>query len=205
MTSLLASPIALDRAALERFRHHDPRVFERVVAATHPAAFGLARRICGSAALAEDAMQSAFLDVWRRASTYDPAVGSLSAWVMSIVRNRSIDTVRRAAVHERRRSHDGQLLDGLPSEREVLNDVIEGDEARTIQTLLNTLPPSQRRVIELGFMAGLSQSEIALHLGVPLGTVKSRRRLGLHRLRLGLDAAAAPEAGCRTEATPETP
>jgi RNA polymerase sigma-70 factor (ECF subfamily) len=175
-----------ERGTIERFRQHDPRAFEEIVDATSSAAYALARRICGNTGLAEDAMQNAFLDVWRRAATYDPAIAPVSSWVMCIVRNRSVDAVRRVAVHHRRRAHEEWLADAVAPD-DVCEQVIRDDQARNVDAAMAVLSEVHRHVIELSYSAGLSQSEIAAQLRLPLGTVKSRVRLGLCQLRRHFD------------------
>lgn len=173
---------------LERFRRGEPAAFAEVFAATAPAAHALARSICRNATLAEDALQNAYLDVWRSASDYDLSKGPITTWVMRIVRNRSIDILRRVDVHERRRADDAWLVT-LPADDDPLEDAIAADAARTVHGALQALPAAQRRVVELAFVAGLSHTEIAASLQVPVGTVKGRMRLGLSRLRNELPVA----------------
>ena len=177
---------------LERFRCGDPVAFEAVYDTTVRAAHEIARRICRDPALADDALQNAYLDAWRSARNYDPAAGTIATWVTRIVRNRSIDTLRRVAVHERRRAGEEWMIE-LPARGELVEQVILADSARSIHTALRTLPDEQRRVIKLAFIGGLSHSEIAACTGAPIGTVKGRMRLGLSRLRDAL--LAEPDQG----------
>lgn len=124
-------------------------------------AYRLALRILRDPALAEDAVQDAFLAVWRTATTYRPDRAKASTWLLTLVHRRAVDLVRR-------------------------------EERRRVQAALARLAPDQREALELAYYGGLSQSEIAERLGVPLGTVKSRMFSGLARLRdsLGSDIAA---------------
>ena len=173
---------------LERFRRGEPAAFAEVFAATAPAAHALARSICRNATLAEDALQNAYLDVWRSASDYDLSKGPITTWVMRIVRNRSIDILRRVDV-TRSAPRGRRVARHAARRRRPLEDVIAADAARTVHGALQALPAAQRRVVELAFAAGLSHTEIAASLQVPVGTVVGRMRLGLSRLRNELPVA----------------
>jgi len=158
-------------------------------------AFGIARRITADDVLAEDVVQDAFLGAWRGADRYVEGRGSVKTWLLSIVHHRAIDVVRR-----RRPTGD------LPAEDEakpvpavltlpdVWGEVAERLDRETVGSALATLPDAQREALELAYWGGLSQSEIADRLGVPLGTVKSRVRLALVALRrqLGPRVAEGP-------------
>lgn len=178
-----ATAAPLSPGAIERFRRGDPAAFELVFDVTAPAAHALARGICRNPAVMEDALQNAYVDVWRSASGYDPAMGSVATWVLRIVRNRSIDALRRAGVHERRRAGDAVHLELVAEGPGLLDQVLLTEGARDVRAALGVLAPVQRRVLELAFVGGLSQTEIADRLGVPLGTVKSRTRRALSLLR----------------------
>lgn len=147
-------------------------------------AFGLAYRILGERGTAEDIVQEAFLAVWRRSSSFQADRGSARAWLMSIVHNASID--RRRGRH-RRELTDVPLDDlafKLETDAEDTFDVVsERMEAEHVRAALGGLPPEQREAIELAYFGGLTQQEIATRTGTPLGTVKSRMRLGLLKLR----------------------
>jgi RNA polymerase sigma-70 factor (ECF subfamily) len=142
-------------------------------------AYGLALRIVRDAALAQDAVQDAFLAAWRTAASFDPARGKASTWLLMIVHRRAVDVVRR---EDRRR---GETLDDapIPSGDETDEEAFVRDERRRVQAALQVLSDNEREAIELAYYGGLSQSEIAERLGVPLGTVKSRMFAGLARLR----------------------
>jgi RNA polymerase sigma-70 factor (ECF subfamily) len=133
--------------------------------------------------MAEDVTQEAFLSIWRSRLRYDQSRGSVRTWVLGIVHNRTIDALRRGAVHERRR----ETLDGVEERHEapVRTDVeaARREEARSVRSALDTLPDEQRRTIELAYFGGFSHSQIAELLDEPIGTVKGRMRLGLDKLR----------------------
>lgn len=153
-------------------------------------AYRLAVRIVRDPALTEDAVQDAFLAVWRTAASFQPDRGKASTWLLTLVHRRAVDLVRR----EERRSTE--LLDetiDVPVAPERTDELAATrEERRRVQAALAQLAPDQREALELAYYGGLSQSEIAARLGVPLGTVKSRMFSGLGKLRdlLGSDVEA---------------
>ena len=142
-------------------------------------AYGLAFRILRDAALAEDAVQEAFLAVWRSADAYKRQRAKPSTWILTVVHRRAVDLVRR---EERRR---GEPLEAAPEPTTAPadEDVTLRDRRAAVQAALTALPGDQRQALELAYYGGLTQSELAERLGVPLGTVKSRMFAGLGRLR----------------------
>ena len=144
------------------------------------AAFGLAFRVIRDEALAEDAVQEAFLAVWRGASRFIPERAKASTWIMTLVHRRAVDLVRR---EERRRA------DPLPEYETEAGGPSAADSAwlrlerERVQDALRKLPDQQREAIELAYYGGFTQSELAERLGEPLGTIKSRMFTGLARLR----------------------
>lgn len=165
----------------------EPAAFDVLYRRHGAAAFALARRMLGSQARAEDAVQEAFISLWRTARRYDSARGSVRSWLLGIVRNRSIDALRGLDVHQRRRIEMENFEDRVATLDETEGDFVSREQARSVQSALATLPRDQRRVLELAYFGGWTQTEIAEHLELPLGTVKSRARLGLKKLRCGLD------------------
>lgn len=148
-----------------------------------PRAYGLALRIAGDASSAQDAVQEAFLRVWLRARSFDPARGSAASWVLGIVRNAVLDQLRSAGAHERalRRAADAALVSCAPERAEPRMELAESGSA--LRDALARLPEAQRRMLEVAYFQDLSHVEIARRFGVPLGTVKTRIRDGLIRLR----------------------
>jgi RNA polymerase sigma-70 factor, ECF subfamily len=159
----------------------------------HRQAIGLAYRIVGDLGDAEEVVQEVFLAAWRSGHTYDASRGSTHTWILSMVRNRSIDLLRA-----RRRRPVQPLAEGVdpPDTSDVPAQAVSNVDAETARVALDSLPPEQKQVIELAYFAGLSHSEIAAQLAAPLGTVKGRIRLGLDRLRVAMgvqqDALSAP-------------
>ncbi len=173
----------------------DDELITRVVARDHRAlmalydrhgrmAFALAYRVLGDAQAAEEVVQDAFLQVWRRAKTFDPARGSgARAWLLTIVRNRAVDGLRRRS---------GRLREATPLEDVEATaastapgpwaEVSSGPDRERVRAAVAELPREQQDAIRLAYFDGLSHGEIADRTGIPLGTVKGRVRLGLRKL-----------------------
>ena len=158
-------------------------------------AYSLAYRILEDRGAAEDVVQDAFVSAWRRAVSFQPGRGSVRTWLLSIVHHRAIDRLRGTPGRARR--------DGPLDEAQVDRVVAVEDPWREVETTLQrdalkrglaTLPEEQRRTIELAYFGGYTQTEIAGVMGVPVGTVKGRIRIGLQKLR-GLLAGAGVEQG----------
>ena len=142
-------------------------------------AYRLALRVVRDAALAQDAVQDAFLTAWRTASGFDPRRGSVSTWLLTLVHRRAVDVVRR---EDRRR---GSPLDDAPvASGDATDETAETRELRRdVQAALQELSALEREALELAYYGGLSQSQLAERLGIPLGTVKSRMFTALATLR----------------------
>jgi RNA polymerase sigma factor (sigma-70 family) len=155
--------------------------------------YALAMRITADGSLAEDAVQEAFLGVWRNAARFSSVRAAGRTWILAIVHHRSIDAVRR-----RRPTNELPDSDATPPRSLVMPDVwpeIAGRlDREAIRRGLAGLPVAQREAIELAYYGGLTQQEIAARTGAPLGTVKSRVRLGLLALREALLPESAGEA-----------
>ena len=153
-------------------------------------AYGVALRILRDPGLAEDAVQEAFLAVWRQAATYDPARGKASTWILMLVHRRAVDLVRRE-----------QRFNALPAELETaappipVGSVDEDAAVRAtrleVHAALLTLSDVEREVLGLAYWGGLTHSQIATALGIPLGTVKSRTSGALAKLRDALRESTA--------------
>jgi RNA polymerase sigma factor (sigma-70 family) len=162
-------------------------------------AYGLALRILRDAALAEDAVQEAFLTAWRRADTFMPERAKASTWLLTLVHRRAVDLVRR---EERRRAEPLEAAEEHAGEAPAEDAVWLRYERERVQAALRRLPDQQREALELAYYGGFTQSELAERLGQPVGTIKSRMFSGLGRLR---DLLAEPEPGERTwEPRPST-
>ncbi len=153
-------------------------------------AFSLAYRITGNRGAAEDVVQESFLGLWRSTSSYERTRGSVRSWVLGIVHHRAVDNLRRSIVHSSRRASDEGLEERFASKDRTDVDVARAQEAREVRGALESLPPDQRKVIELAYFGGFTHSEIATMLEAPIGTIKGRMRLGLEKLRGRLDGLA---------------
>jgi RNA polymerase sigma-70 factor (ECF subfamily) len=143
-------------------------------------AYGLAYRILRDAALAEDAVQDAFLTVWRTASRFLPERAKASTWILTLVHRRAVDVVRR---EERRRAESLDVVPEQESGEATDETAWLRFERERVQEALRQLPDQQREALELAYYGGFTQSELAERLGLPLGTIKSRMFAGLSRLR----------------------
>jgi RNA polymerase sigma-70 factor (ECF subfamily) len=181
-----------DEEVMQLVQGESARAFELLYERHGGAAFSLAYRMVGNRVTAEDITQEAFLSIWRSRLRYDQARGSVRTWVLGIVHNRAIDALRRGTVHERRR----ETLDGVEERYEAPErtdvEAARREEARSVRTALDTLPAEQRRTLELAYFGGFSHSQIAEMLGMPIGTVKGRMRLGLEKMRGQLAEGFAP-------------
>jgi RNA polymerase sigma-70 factor (ECF subfamily) len=175
-------PDRTDEDLIDHACEGDTRAFAIVVDRHAGAAFSLAIRICGNRAMAEEVVQEAFLSLWRTLERYDRHRGSFRSLLLSAVHHRAIDALRRESSRTQTVSDDcgsRQIEEPLQTAEEIERR----DEARDIQVALGSLPDEQRQVIELAYFHGLSQSQIAEQLGLAIGTVKGRVRLGLAKLR----------------------
>jgi RNA polymerase sigma-70 factor, ECF subfamily len=170
-----------DRECLRRVQAGESNALAELYDRYTPLLYPVVLRILRSAADAEDALQDAWVQVWKRAASYDPRRGTVAAWLVTVARTRAIDRYRSAASRGRAESSVDPEPAGAPPDptsnaaRAQLRDRVSGALAQ--------LSPEQRRVLEIAYFQGLSQSEIAERLEAPLGTVKSWTRQGLTRLR----------------------
>lgn len=155
--------------------------------------FSVSLRVLHDAQLAEDVVQEVFLRLWRQPASFDPGRGRFISWLMSVTRNRALDELRR--VSRRNRSEDQEEDESSPLDSVATTDRMDdpalGAELReqreAVRMAMTRLPPEQRRAIELAYFSGLTQAEISDVTGDPLGTVKTRIRLGMRKLRDALD------------------
>jgi RNA polymerase sigma-70 factor (ECF subfamily) len=162
----------------------DPEAFEVFYDRHGGVAYSLAYRIVGEKAAAEDVTQEAFISIWKSGARFDRARGSVRSWMLSIVRNRAIDALRsRAGKAPKLSFDDDAILEQRPSGELTDAEAMRRETATELRGALGELPGEQSKVIELAYFGGFSQSEISRMLGVPLGTVKGRMRLGLEKIR----------------------
>ena len=175
-----------DEALLQRLaRGTDDQALSELYDRYQGLMYGLALRITRDPALAQDAVQEAFVGVWRNASRYSGSKASVRTWILSIAHHRAIDVIRR------RRATSPIPEDDAPGAAfttpDVWPEVAQAMDADAVRRALGALPEAQRQAIEMAYFAGLTQTEISDRTGAPLGTVKSRVRLGLIQLRRELE------------------
>ena len=174
-------PRISDEGLLERLAGGDEAALSELYDRYQAQMYGLALRITNDTSLAEDAVQEAFLGIWRNAARYSASKASVRTWLLSIAHHRAIDSIRRRrATSPLPETEDGA---GLPSAPDVWPEVARASDRDAVLAAIAQLPPEQRAVIELAYFGGLTQTEIARQAAIPLGTVKSRSRLGLRQLR----------------------
>ena len=168
---------------IARIAAGDRDAFSRFYDLLAPTAFGLIRRVLRDPEAAAEVLQEVFWQVWREAPQYDAGRGSPEAWLVMRAKTRAIDRLR--SIRRRDRTFVAPVDESVArsSEEPAENPAVVAEDRSLIQTALAQLPEPQRRVIEMAFFEGLTQSEIAIRLREPLGTVKTRARLGLERLR----------------------
>ena len=185
-------PETRDRDLIERLLGGDEDAFRGLFHRYAPSAKALAQRVVRQSHLAEEIVQEAFMAVWRNPGAYDGQRGSVRSWLMGMVHHRAVDLVRREEAHQRRA--EAAIPQALEEEAdhadEVVQQLAKPAEHRIVRAALAELPFEQRRVLEMMYFDGLSQSQIAEQTGIPLGTVKSRTLLGMRRMR---DALAEVE------------
>ena len=161
----------------------DQTAFAKFYDLTSRAVFSVVLRILGDHAMAEEVTHDVYLQVWNQAASYSAERGTPFAWLMTIARSRAIDRLRST----RYRKRENESLDtviGYAAQTEDPEEAsIFAERRRLVRRALQSLSADQRQVIEIAYFSGLSQSEIAERLGIPLGTVKTRMRIGLMRLR----------------------
>lgn len=186
-----------DRELLALARENDADAFEVIYDRHSTAAYSLAHRMCGTRGMAEDVVQEAFLSFWRRLERYDASRGEVRSWLLGIVHNSAIDRLRQSHAHDRRRTSSDGIEDRLEAPERTDLEVQQREQVTEVHTALQALPPEQRRVIELAYFDGLTHSQIASRLELPVGTIKGRMRLGLTKLAGLLAPAdrAVPGAG----------
>ena len=160
----------------------DQVAFETVYDRVAPAVFGLVLRVLRDAAQSEEVAQEALLEVWRTAGRFDPERGQAMAWVMTIAHRRAVDRVRSERAAAQREARAASSADP-PRADEVAETVASSLEAERVRHCLDGLTGAQRESITLAYYSGLSYPQVASALGVALGTVKTRIRDGLRRLR----------------------
>jgi RNA polymerase sigma-70 factor (ECF subfamily) len=180
-----------DRLDLELHRRlgsGDRAAFEDLYRRYAPPAYALALRVTGQDALAQEVVHDSFLALWRAPEAYDAARGPFRTFFLSLVHHRAVDAVRREE-RLRRRAERASNLEPRTGEDvadEIVEDAYLVERRREIREALQTLPPDQRRVVELAYFGGYTQARIAEELGIPVGTVKTRTLAAMRKLRRAL-------------------
>jgi RNA polymerase sigma-70 factor (ECF subfamily) len=184
-----AEPIDHVGELLQRIAGGDQTAFARLYDMLSPRAFGLILRVLVDRSQSEEVLQEVFLEVWQSASRFAPNRGQGRSWVLTIAHRRAVDRVRSSQASTNRDVRAGLrdldvAHDGVAEQAELR---IEGER---VATALSTLPDAQREALTLAYYGGYSQSEIAALMGAPLGTIKTRMRDGLSRLRAEMGVTA---------------
>jgi RNA polymerase sigma-70 factor (ECF subfamily) len=161
----------------------DPATFARIYDEHGPGVYGAALRVLGNPATAQDVAQDVFLRLWRRPGAFDARRGDLGAYLRLMARGRATDRLKIAS------GRDAPRVEAEPAAR-----FERDEEAGTVRAALGALPEPQREAVVLAYWGGLTADEIAARAGVPLGTAKSRVRLGLQRMRGALEGEHGAEA-----------
>ena len=164
----------------------DVAAFEQLYDRHAPILYALLLRMLASPEDAQEVLQEAFVKAWNDASRYDPGRGSELAWLISITRSRGIDRIRSRKVRgerEKDAARDNSIRSAAVDGMAAVESVVAGEEQRAVRAALAEIPEAQRQALELAYFDGLSQSEIAGKLGVPLGTIKTRMQLGMRKMR----------------------
>ena len=176
---------AIELDLLARIAQRERAAFEELYTRYVNILYATALKFLKQDADAQDVVQDVFIQIWDKAKLYDPAKGKPLTWALTLTRNRSIDRIR--AIQRRSRLRDDFEKENAADEsagvREALSGVDASEKGQILRDAVSQLSPQQRRVVELAFFRGLTQSEIADKLGEPLGTVKARARRGLMKLK----------------------
>jgi len=182
--------VSPDATLVRRLLQQDVSAFEQLYDRHSRAVYGLILRILQQAGTAEAVVQDVFLQLWRNAEHYDESRGPFLPWLLTLARNRALDTLRLKSERQRRREDQTEELPPVVTAPEFEKQLDEKRRAEKVRALIGALQPQQKRAIELAYFEGLSHSEIAEKMREPLGTVKSWIRNGLLRLKEELQATA---------------
>jgi RNA polymerase sigma-70 factor (ECF subfamily) len=167
-----------DHLLIQRIQQRDQPALMELYGRYSSLVYGLALRVLQNQGLAEEVTQDVFLKVWQQPERWNPALGQFSSWLLTITRNAAIDRLRKERhTHAHQIEHVERLAEEQPHREGLWYD------GQVLAGLLDHLPPEQRQLIELAFFQGYTHSELAERLALPLGTVKTRLRSGLQKLR----------------------
>jgi RNA polymerase sigma-70 factor, ECF subfamily len=175
-----------DLAIVRRMVAGEPDALAELYDRFAPLVLAVARRILGAAGDAEEVLQEAFLQAWNQAERYDAGRSSVSTWLVLIARTRALDRLRSRGARDRTAAAAAAEPPPPDTSSRLDEHVLHRERRRRVKEVLAAIPEEQRRVLELAFYEGLSQSEISTRTGTPLGTVKTRALLGMKKLREAL-------------------
>lgn len=179
-----------DEALVERIVARDAEAFGHLYDRHSDLVYSVALRVLADPALAQDAAQDVFLRLWRNPAAYDPTRGRFVSWLVSVARNRAVDEVRMRGRRRLRELGENSSMDDPPDSRAEdpqLAVQVQADRL-AVRRALATLPEEQRMAVEMAYFSGLTQQEIAERLRQPLGTIKTRTRLAMKKLRAALSS-----------------
>ncbi|MGE3910030.1 MAG: RNA polymerase sigma factor [Chloroflexota bacterium] len=183
-----------DEVLAERLSNGDVSALEQLYERHSRAVFSLSLKLLSEREAAEEIVQETFLKLWQRPDAYSPSRGRLIAWLLGVAHHRAIDRLRRRRL-EQRYGASQQALEPIVSDRDPVDDVLQSLSGEAVGRALRELPTAQRVAVELAYLRGMTQVEIANALGEPLGTIKTRLRLAMQKLRGSLELAGLrPEA-----------
>jgi RNA polymerase sigma-70 factor, ECF subfamily len=190
LPSIPISDEVADEELMERIQHGEEQALAAIYHRHQALLRTIAARILNNDHDVDDVLQECLHQLWRHAGDYRAEQGYALGWIVTIVRRRSIDRVRRQAAYGRARERfreemTAQGEDSLPGADE---DVARNDHAQAVKKLIAQLPEPQQQAVHLAFYRGMSQRQIAAHTGIPLGTIKTRLELALRKLRVAVVA-----------------
>ncbi len=175
-----------DEALFAQIAAGDTQAFSMLYDRYSSQLFGLALKIMQNQSLAEDVIQDVFMTIWKKAGSYKKRKGKPLGWMMILCRNRCIDLLRKQQKQNKKTSGGTEKIDALAADSDLPDPLEQASVAELsyeITKAMGQLPPEQRQLIDMAYFQGFSQSEISRTLKVPLGTVKTRIRLGMQKLR----------------------
>lgn len=171
---------------MQKIKVKDPEALKELYGLYHRLLFGMILSIVKKKVEAEDVLQEVFVTIWEKAHTFNESRGNVYSWIVTVTRNKAIDRIRSkgyktqkkasVSIEEPAVSLKGDMIDPL-------NTTIYADRAELVKKALNEIPENQREVLQIAYYRGMTQSEISDHLDIPLGTVKTRTRQGMIKLR----------------------
>ncbi len=179
-----------ERALIARLKSRDPQALAELYDRYGRIAYSLVLRVVHDRAIAEDLVQETFLRVWNRVHSVDSEKGAIGPWLLAIARNRAIDYLRSSAGRERN-AVELDEMEHASLYQEMESQILSSDQARRVKVAMEKLAPHYRTVMELAYFEGLSQSEMSVRMGQPLGTIKTWVRAALQCLRDEFGAAAS--------------